>query len=561
LRVGDYESLARIELDPTFNLDFASFRMHPSLLDMATGCSLYLIDDYESFDDLYLPFSYRRLCVFRTLPSLLYSHIRSTRTNQPRGEIQTFDITLFDEQGERLAEIEGFSMRRISNPALAGVQGQPVLDAVRLAGKQPVEIVRRAGVLPSEGARILTRILTATTPSVLVVSTEPLEKSVNQIVASSPHMVSRVDPNHGVEATLTGWFQDLLGVEEVGLDDDFFAMGGHSLVGVRLFAKIKKAYHVDLELAVLFESRTVRSLAERVRKAQQPMVIISKKSSCMVPIQPTGTQIPLFLIHAVGGEVLFYEPLAKALGPDRPVYALQSNLTNREILEETSIEELASIYLSEIRSSFPGGPYMIGGLSYGGLVAYEMAQQLFAQGAEPELLVIIDAVIPGSKQHLKHSVQMAELLRHLREGALVYLFHKAVAKWEYLSQKLTHHIRLAASTLYTIAKRPLPPVLRYALMREIHTRALDRYQFRPYAGNLCLVRATERGYKGAVSLSERDDQTLGWGSLAQGGLEVYDVDADHSNILLKPQVTTVAEKFNTMFAELNTRPVPAQPRT
>jgi acyl transferase domain-containing protein/thioesterase domain-containing protein len=558
LRVGDHEGLARLELDPTFNRDFASFRMHPSLLDMATGCSLYLIDNYESLDDLYLPFSYRSLCVFHALPPVFFSHIRSLK-NQPRGEIQTFDITLFDEQGEPLAEITDFSMRRISDPARAGVPDHVARDDIRLTGRQPVEIVRHAGIPPTEGARILARILAATTPAVLIVSTEPLEVGANQITASSPRTVSTAETNHGVEATLARWLQDLLGVEEVGLDDDFFDLGGHSLIGVRLFAKIKKAYQVDLELAALFESRTVRLLADRVRKAQRPIVTISEKSSCLVPIQPDGSQIPLFLIHAVGGEVLFYEPLAKALGPDRPVYALQSNLTNREILDETSIEELATVYVNEIRSSFPDGPYLIGGLSYGGLVAYEMAQQLRVQGAEPALLVMIDTLVPGSKQHIEVSAQMATLLRYLREQGLTFLLRKAVAKYEYLSQKLIHQIRLIVSNRYTLANRPLPPALRYALMDEIHRRALESYRFQPYRGKICLIRAIERGYKGIVSLSELDDPALGWGSLALGGLEIYDVDADHSNILLKPQVTAVAEKVDAMFAQLDPRPVPAQP--
>jgi thioesterase domain-containing protein len=285
---------------------------------------------------------------------------------------------------------------------------------------------------------------------------------------------------------------------------------------VRLFAKIKKAYQVDLELAALFEARTVRSLADRIRKAQQPAVAEPEKPSCLVPIQPSGLQVPLFLIHAIGGEVLFYEPLAKALGPEQPVYALQSMLTNLEDIRETSIEELASIYVSEIRSKFPRGPYCIGGLSYGGVVAYEMAQQLKAQGTDPALVIMIDALVPGSRKHLEPSSQMQTLWHNIREDGSNYLFRKAEVKWEYLSQKLIHRFRLAAADRYKAAGRPLTPAIRYDLMEEIHIRALRRYHFKPYAGSICLIRAIER-YKGVGSISELDDSTLGWGKTCAGG--------------------------------------------
>ena len=98
-------------------------------------------------------------------------------------------------------------------------------------------------------------------------------------------------------------------------DDDFFALGGHSLVGVRLFAKIRKTWQVDLELAVLFEARTVRQLAEVIARSQQPAGTEEKTHSFLRAIQPNGSRVPLFCVHAVGGDVLFYEQLAKALGP------------------------------------------------------------------------------------------------------------------------------------------------------------------------------------------------------------------------------------------------------
>ena len=119
-----------------------------------------------------------------------------------------------------------------------------------------------------------------------------------------------------------------------------------------------------------------------------------------MPIQTNGTRVPLFCVHAIGGDVLFYQQLSNALGHDQPFYAFQSPLVAGEV-RETTLEELASIYVNELRAFYPDGPYLLAGASLGGHIAFEMARQLSAQGAEPKLLVLIDAGVPRSDEHLK----------------------------------------------------------------------------------------------------------------------------------------------------------------
>jgi acyl carrier protein len=257
LRVGDHEGLGELEIDPRFATECATFRLHPAMLDLATGCSLYLIEGYESLDDLYLPISYKRLRSYRSLPAKFFSHMRSRPENKPRGDVATFDLTLFNEEGEVLAEIDGFAMRRISDlSTVTEVGGTP--SAPTAVYSDPPARVLPSGITPLEGVEMLVQILQTDTPTSLLVTdrkTEDLiddETSTQQLVTSAPAADKR-----DVEATVQGWFQDLLGMEAVNLDDDFFALGGHSLVGVRLFAKIKNTYHVDLELGSLFEFRTV----------------------------------------------------------------------------------------------------------------------------------------------------------------------------------------------------------------------------------------------------------------------------------------------------------------
>ncbi len=323
LYVGKGEGLAEIELEDRFSADVATLRQHPALLDMATGAALYLTKDYDNSEDLFLPITYKKMRVFRALPARMFSHIRTRQ--QDRAEVETFDITVFDGKGQVLAEIEGFAMRRIADAGKAMEEGSIRADA-KAAGDQVIEIASRPGISPDAGARALVHILNSTTPTVLVAVPEPIaladfgepdrsaaSQTMQATATAAPTPAPAVATGSGnIEATLTAWWQELLGVEQVGLDDDFFDLGGHSLIGVRLFARIKKAYRADLELAVLFEARTVRQLSALIAQTQQPAPATQKTWSTLVPIQPNGSKIPLFCVHAVGGDVIFYEQLARA---------------------------------------------------------------------------------------------------------------------------------------------------------------------------------------------------------------------------------------------------------
>lgn len=272
LLIGEGEALAEIELDAKFAAEVSSFRMHPALLDLATGASFYLTDNYEQSNDLFLPISYKIMRMYHPLPGKLFSHIRSREKNPQRGEVETFDITLFDEQGKLLAEIEGFSARRIADPAKALKDIVLTRDVARFAGGQPIEVGDRHGIEPVAGARALLRILSANAPRSVIAVSQPLPESNRPKPTPSPQTIAVAHdhelPGESVESALGTWWKEMLGVDRVGLDDDFFNLGGHSLVGVRLLARIKTTYQVDLDLAVLFEARTVRQLAEVIHKSQ-----------------------------------------------------------------------------------------------------------------------------------------------------------------------------------------------------------------------------------------------------------------------------------------------------
>ncbi len=170
-------------------------------------------------------------------------------------------------------------------------------------------------------------------------------------------------------------WEELLGVQAIGIQQNYFDLGGNSLLAVRLFARIHKEFGVNLPLATLFEAQTVEQLAH---------VLDNKKDtgdwSPLVTIQPAGSKPPFFCIHGGGGNVLIYRALSQHLGTDQPFYGLESQgLDGRRPLL-TKIEDMAELYVREIRRVQPHGPYFLGGYCMGGTVALEIAQRLTDNG-------------------------------------------------------------------------------------------------------------------------------------------------------------------------------------
>ena len=271
LHIGKQEGVAEIDLDEQFAAEVARYRMHPALLDLATGVALYLTPGYQETGDIFLPISYKRLCLYNSLPARFFSHIRQARRTSNQSEVETFDITLVDERGQVLAEIEGFSMRRIEDPGLALMRKPEGRRRNDSADTRMVEVVSRPGINPADGVRALVRILSLQIPHAVIAVAHPLQQLDENNAAPSPTPSSSRGTLAGenVQSAIADWWQQMLGAERVGPDDDFFDLGGHSLIGVRFLAAVRKAYGVDLDLADLFEARTARRVAEVVSKSKR----------------------------------------------------------------------------------------------------------------------------------------------------------------------------------------------------------------------------------------------------------------------------------------------------
>ena len=202
-----------------------------------------------------------------------------------------------------------------------------------------------------------------------------------------------------IEQALIKIWTEVLGLTRVGIHDNFFDIGGHSLLAVRLFARIKDELGVRLPLAILVKSATVSQMAKEVIGNR-----VDSEWSCLVPIQEKGVRPALYCIHGEGGEALFYRGLAKYLGDDQPLFGLQAYGLDGTHPPDTSVEAMAERYIHEIQQRQPTGPYYLAGHCFGGVVAFEMAKQLQAQGQEIGLLAMLDGAGPPVSRTLSESL-------------------------------------------------------------------------------------------------------------------------------------------------------------
>ena len=184
-----------------------------------------------------------------------------------------------------------------------------------------------------------------------------------------------IEPRNRVELQLVAIWEQVLGITPIGVRDNFFALGGYSLLALRMFSAIEQTFSIRLPMAVLFQAPTIEQLADVL--AGEGCTV---RWRSLVAIQPEGKNPPFFAVPGVGGNVLVFARLAKLLGDAQPFYGLQARGLDGKEKPFMRVEEMAAHYIEEIRSIQPHGPYLIGGTCTGGLAAYEIAQQLMAQG-------------------------------------------------------------------------------------------------------------------------------------------------------------------------------------
>jgi amino acid adenylation domain-containing protein len=344
---------------------------------------------------------------------------------------------------------------------------------------------------------------------------------------------SYVGPRDTFELRLCRIWEDVLGVRTVGARDNFFDLGGNSLLAVRLMAQARKEFDRDIPINVLFQGATVEHLAGVLRGEAG-----GQSFSSLVGIQTSGSRPPLFFVHPVGGTVFCYLELSKYLGKDQPLYGLQAPGIYGEQEPLSRVEDLATHYLNAVRSVQPRGPYHLGGWSMGGVVAFEMARQLRKQGEEVAVLVMIDSALPQYVARLGDSVEEEKLL-----SAFLYdLGAQSGKDLPDLSgqlQELSAEEQLAYLLKQAESNDILPPQAQLESLLNVfksNLRALTSYAPERYDGRLQLFRAAEGGAD--------SDAAMAWDSFAEE-VVTYSVPGNHYTLMTNTNVRALAALIKT----------------
>jgi thioesterase domain-containing protein len=321
-------------------------------------------------------------------------------------------------------------------------------------------------------------------------------------------------------------WEDLLGVRPVGARDDFFELGGHSLLAVRLASRVESRFGRQLPIATLFERRTVEALADWLRPS-----LPARAASPLVCIQTGGSRPPLFLVHPGGGGVLCYADLARALGPDQPLYGLQAPGLDGDRPPLDRIGDMADLYLSASREIQPSGPLHLGGWSFGGLVAYEMACHLAERGEPAGLVAVLDVAPRDPEASPEDETEL--LVRGLDEQ---FLQAVPLSADELRGLDTRGQVAVVMEKARQAGRLPADLDERRAVgvveVFKANLRAARLWQPRPYPGQVTVFRAAD---------SDRLvlDGTGGWGSLAAAA-DVVTVPGDHLRMVAPPHVDELA---------------------
>ena len=603
---GQHESIATLELADVYKGDLEHYGLHPALMDISTGYGMHLIEGYKP-EEVWVPVNYGSVRVHGKLPGSVRSWVRSRPENKVTADFAVFDVTITDELGNPVVEVSDFAIKRMgvqtdfavaSRPSRADIELEPGMGS-GAEELSPAELQLRRnyeqGIRADEGGEALVRVLAGDVLPQIAVTSLDINQLVRQVdavatasaVASTGQKFDRpeldsayVAPRDEIERTLAGFWEELLGVDQVGVQDSFFELGGHSLIAVRLFAMVKKAYQVEFAISVLFEAPTIERCAnlirdmigERVTEGTTPSTngapsVASKAAQPrsrfrhLVAMHPGegGPRTPMFLVAGMFGNVLNLRHLAHLVGTDRPFYGIQARGLYGDETPHETFEEMAEAYIAEMRIVQPHGPYFIGGFSGGGITAFEIAHQLKAQGEEIALLVLLDTPTPMEKPVTAADRARIQIQRFQKKGpAYIAEWAKSRAKWEI--EQLQKRLEDPEPVEHT------PDQFQNDAIERAFRGALPRYHMRKLDGRIVLFRPKlERTYAmggGRYLTNERRwvYEDNGWGEWCDE-VEVHEVPGDHDAMVLEPNVRVLATQVRQSIEDAETRRsvLPPQP--
>ena len=422
----------------------------------------------------------------------------------------------------------------VPHPSAAKVERELQMSAIRrdLSRKLPEYMVPN---------------LFVTLPALPLTPNGKIDRRALPAPSQSQRRANFVAPRDVLEQQLAQIWQDVLSVHSVGVRDNFFDQGGHSLLAIRLMALIQQQFAQNLPLATLLQHPTIEQLATLLRQQSD-----SWSWSPLVPIQTKGKKPPFFCVHGAGGNVIYFYHLARHLGSEQPFYALQALGLDGEAAPHSTIEEMASHYLDAIRRLQPQGPYYLGGHSSGGRVAFEMGQQLIKQGQEVALVAILDTYAPlpdykpggidwpalrATWDDAKWLTEMASAIEHWL-GKPLSLSYEALAPLEPEEQLNNFKQRLEMANMLP-ANADIRQVR--GQVQVFKANLLTRYVPQEAVPIPITLFLAEKGSEVRADIL-RQDPTWGWRQF--GPVDLQLIPGDHITMLTEPHIQTLAERLS-----------------
>ena len=339
------------------------------------------------------------------------------------------------------------------------------------------------------------------------------------------------------EHVIAKLWASVLGLAFVSLHDNFFDLGGHSLVALQMLSQVERLFGKTLPLAALLQAPTVAQLASMLREE-----VWSDFSGSLIPIQPHGSKPPFFWVHGDESNLL----LPRYIAHDQPLYVLMHQAEDGSAARFTSVETIAAHYLEQIRSVQRAGGYFIGGYSFGGTIAFEIAQQLTQQGERVDLLLLVDPRFPGIdvgdvvllasvelnlRKRLRNLVMLArrERILHERDRHILQVKGRIGALKGWVSDNWKRKV----GTVYLALGYRLPISFRSRYMLDIYRCARVNYIPKPYAGAVLYIKSEKRD----AQHQQR------WRQLMRGGMDLIEIPGGHSDMIRNPYLGLWADKL------------------
>lgn len=406
--------------------------------------------------------------------------------------------------------------------------------------------------IPAQAAAVTT---SPTTQGISEVETSQPGDQQPNFVAGSEDLPDELKPEQDIQVTVSQVWKKLLGTPQITASDNFFDLGGHSLLLIQMARLLSEKLKLEIPLEDFLKEPTIAGLVRRLK----PVSNGSAHRSVLAPFRTSGTRPPFFGVHPVGGGTFIYRQLADHLGPDQPFYGLQA-LGLAEIADQgdpyNSLKDMASEYLQAVRQARPHGPYFLGGLSWGGVLAFEIAQQMYQAGEEVRLLALFDTPAPA---------ELAKLCRQDDAEILVGLARD-------LGFQQGIELQLSVDMVRSLPEeqqfqRVLTELQSFGLMPGETTSAWLRRHLHGYRSRLDLVRNYRPEiFPGRITFFRASDMdsemtrgverlqldyhnpSFAWDKLSTEPVEIFKVPGNHSEMVNEPHVQVLAEYLSNCIA-------------